>query len=145
MLTATGVASPLIWSYWHWISPRGWKDWRPWFGVSAWAVFCGSHRTALGQRAGWGFWLKPPALMWPRRADIWGQCSKQCIFKLQLQQCRWWKSTEHYTEPRGRGLLCQNHPLQSICRARDMYLTASSSAHRQNSNVKTQSLPKDTF
>lgn len=30
-LTAAGVASPLIWSYWHWISPGRWKDWRLWF------------------------------------------------------------------------------------------------------------------
>lgn len=30
-LTATGVASPLIWSYWHWVSPGRWKDWRLWF------------------------------------------------------------------------------------------------------------------
>lgn len=145
MFTATGVAPPLIWSYWHWISPGDGKTGGSGLWVSVWAVFCSSHRTAPGQRAGWEFWLKPPAVMWPMRADIWGQCSKQSVFKLQLQQCRWWKSTEHYTESRGRGLLCQNHPLQSICRARDTDLTASSSAHLQNSNVKTQSLPKDTF
>lgn len=30
-LTATGVASPLIWSYWHWVSPGRWKDWSLWF------------------------------------------------------------------------------------------------------------------
>lgn len=31
MLIATGVASPLIWPYWHWIYPGRWKDWRLWF------------------------------------------------------------------------------------------------------------------
>lgn len=114
-LTATGAASPLIWSYWHWISPGRWKDWRLWFcGPQPELCFAAATVTAPGQRAGWGFWLKPPAVMWPVRADIWGQCSEQCIFKLQLQQCRWWKSTEHYTQPRGRGASAPKTPPCSL-------------------------------